>query len=290
MIQPRCPLCASPGARRLFDKNGYGVHACAACDAGFVHPMPSREELERIYTLDYFQGNPEKFGYADYVSESRLQERNVAARVRAIESWVPGGRALDVGCANGSFLACLGPGWEKHGVELSTELLAASPPPPGVCVFKGSILDFPQDRGPFDLVTLFDLLDHVPSPRAVLEKVSRLVRPGGIAVALQGDRSSLFARLAGRRWHIYIPPTHLWFFTRAGLTRLFEEHGFETLRCDYEPRRASVALCLFRLRYMLPRRLGERLYRALAPTRLGRLTVRFNLRDVVTLYARRRAS
>ncbi|MEK7656287.1 MAG: class I SAM-dependent methyltransferase [Elusimicrobiota bacterium] len=283
-----CPLCAAEGSRRMFDKNGYQVLLCPACDTAFIDPMPGEEAIRGTYTLDYFKGNRSKFGYADYSAESAFLARNFASRRKIIESFVPRGRILDVGCANGAFLAALGPHWEKHGIEVSTDLLKDSPPPKEVAVFAGGVLEYPGAEGSFDALTLFDVLDHVSSPRAVLKKARSLLKPGGLLSVLQGDRSSRFAGLLGPRWYIYIPPTHLWYFSRAGLSRLLEQEGFEVLRAEYEPRWASLTLCLFRLSYILPSFLVDPFYRLLKGTRLGEAGIRFNFRDVVTLYARAR--
>lgn len=283
-----CPLCRAEGPRPSFTKNGHAVWLCRSCENEFVHPRPA--DISGYYSIDYFRGNREKFGYTDYAAEAAFQRRNFRRRAARLSALLPeGGRALDVGCATGDFLAELGPRWEKRGVEVSAELLKEHPAPPEVRVFVGEFEDFPVSEGPFDAVTLFDVLDHVLDPKAVLAKAAGLLRPGGVLAVLQGDRSSLFARLLGRRWYIYIPPTHLWFFSRRGLSRLLEEHGLAPELVEYEPRFASVELCLFRLSYIAPLfGLVERLYRAVRGTALGRLGVRFNFRDVMTVYARKR--
>ena len=122
-----CPLCGAGGSARQFEKNGFTILACPACETAHIDPMPSQEELEKIYTLDYFEGNSDKFGYTDYVAESEFHSRSFPGRAKRIEKWVPKGRVLDVGCADGGFLASLGNHWEKRGVELSKELLEKNP-------------------------------------------------------------------------------------------------------------------------------------------------------------------
>ncbi|MBI5245166.1 MAG: class I SAM-dependent methyltransferase [Elusimicrobia bacterium] len=281
-----CPLCGG-GLRRQFEKFGYWVLLCPACDTAVIDPMPSEKDLKGYYSLDYFKGNRAKFGYSDYAAEAACLKRAFSARAQTIRSFIPKGRILDVGCANGAFLAALGPEWEKHGVEISPEILEDSPPPKDVKVFTGDFLDYPGSPGLFDVATLFDLLDHVRDPQAVLRKAAGLLRPGGLLAVQQGDRSSLFARALGRCWHIYIPPTHLWYFSRAGLSRLIERQGLKVVRCEYEPRWASLSLCLFRLSYILPAFLVDPVYRLVKGTRIGELSVRFNFRDFVTLYARK---
>lgn len=52
-------------------KNSYEVYTCPTCDTPFIDPIPARRELERVYTLGYFEGNPVKFGCTDYESEAQ---------------------------------------------------------------------------------------------------------------------------------------------------------------------------------------------------------------------------
>ncbi|MFA6093126.1 MAG: class I SAM-dependent methyltransferase [Elusimicrobiota bacterium] len=280
-----CPLCGG-GRRPLFEKFGHRLSACADCETGSIAPFPTAQQLRELYTLDYFKGDRKKFGYSDYAAESANHARSFASRAALLSELVPGkGRILDLGCANGAFLSALGPGWEKHGVELSKEFVEACPPPSEVRLFVGDFMDYPEAAGSFDAVTLFDFLDHVPKPLEALQKAVRLLRPGGVLVVQQGDRSSLFARLLGKRWHIYIPPTHLWYFTRKGLHGFLRKLGLDCVRDVYEPRWASVTLCLFRLSYIVPAKWVDPLLALARKSWWGDVAVRFNFRDVVTVYA-----
>src|SRR5262249_6652908 len=119
------------------------IFFCSSCLTGFVHPLPPEDELRRIYTLDYFQGSREKFGYADYKAEAAYVSRNFPRRLKIIESRLPGGRLLDIGCATGEFLTSLGPKWERHGIEVSKDLIARHGVPERTTLFQGHVTDFP---------------------------------------------------------------------------------------------------------------------------------------------------
>lgn len=279
-----CPACGRSGARPLFEKAGYRVLECS-CGTAFTARLPSPEELNAHYGLDYFQGNPEKFGYVDYSAEEPFLLQSFRAKVERLRRSPGPGRVLDVGCATGGFLKLLGPEWRRCGIELSRELLDSQPATPGVSVWNGDFLSYPPENGPFDVLTMWDALDHIPDPAAALRKAHALLRPGGTLAMNLGDRRSLFARVMGRRWHLYIPPTHLTYFTRESLTALLERAGFRVVQCEYEGKWVPLSLCFFRLSYILTHPFFRWLSDRFSEWRIGQLKAYVNLRDVMTIYA-----
>lgn len=285
-IRP-CPGCREEKGRHLFEKAGWAVAECPVCRTAFTEELPTESELQSHYSLDYFKGNPEKFGYVDYAAEEPFNIETFKPKAAELERRHPdGGKILDVGCATGGFLGLMSAKWDRRGVELSAELVKASPPPPGVQVWVGRFEHYPESEGPFDAITLWDTLDHVPDPRAFLEKARKLLKPGGTLGITQGDRSALFAKLLGKRWHIYIPPTHLTWFTRAGLISLLKDTGFAVEKSRYEGKWVPLALCFFRLSYIVTLPIVRKIYEWSNGSAAGRLKFYVNLRDVVTLYAR----
>lgn len=284
-----CPACGRAGARELFEKAGHRLLECA-CGTAFAARLPSAAELSAHYGLDYFQGNPAKFGYVDYAAEEKFLLQSLAGKAARLRRSPGPGRVLDVGCATGGFLRMLGPDWDRRGIELSRELLESRPPEAGLRVWNGDFLAYPESEGPFDAVTMWDVLDHVPDPAAALRKARALLRPGGTLALNLGDRDSLFARLLGRRWHLYIPPTHLTFFTRGSLAALLERAGFRVEEVEYEGKWVPLSLAFFRLSYILTHPFFRRLSDRMSQRPLGRLKVYVNLRDVMTVYAVRKDS
>jgi SAM-dependent methyltransferase len=81
----------------------------------------------------------------------------------------------------------------------------------------------------FDLVTLWDVIEHVADPLGVLREVARVLAPGGKVVLTTGDIGSAYAQARGVDWHLMTPPWHLYFFSRATLGALAARAG---LRVD----------------------------------------------------------
>ncbi len=193
-------------------------------------------------------------------------------------------RLLDIGCGPGYFLqAAVTAGFAARGVEASAFAARFAREQLGVDVWQG--LARREDLGDdaCDVVTMWDVIEHLPDPRASLSAAAAITRPGGLLALSTGDRSSLVARVSGRHWHLYNLPEHLWFFTAGGLRRLLQEVGFAPLHIAYEA-------CWYPLRYLV-----ERLEASLRAGRvfshrlgyLGRAVMPVTLGDIVTIVARR---
>jgi SAM-dependent methyltransferase len=169
-------------------------------------------------------------------------ERARVARVRRHAP--PGGRLLDVGCALGSFLtAAAAGGYAAEGVEpdpgTSAQARAA-----GLRVTTGTLRDVAAE---FDVVTMFHVIEHVDSPRAVLLDVRRRLRPGGVLVIETPTAENLWFALAPARWRQLIPD-HYFFFTVGTLSRLLRECGLQPVSASTVGRRVSLRFAADRLR------------------------------------------
>jgi SAM-dependent methyltransferase len=173
-----------------------------------------------------------------YEAEEEGQRATAAAVLERIERYADG-RLLDYGCWVG-FLGSEAAhrGWAVIGVEPS-RWAAERARSRGV-----EVVDSPE--GPFDAVAMGDVIEHLPDPGAVLDRLARLLAPGGVVWIATPDAGSRVARLLGRRWWSVIP-THLHLFNRRSLTRLLERHGFEVLAMRTSPKTFTVAYYLSRL-------------------------------------------
>lgn len=212
-VIPACPLCEGVAPAR-FTVRGFVVHRCAPCDLEFVWPTPSEEVVRAVYATGYFTGAGA--GYDDYFGRERsIARRKSQARLDALEALGhAGGRLLDVGCAAGYFVDdARARGWDSFGVEPSPE--ARRGLAERVTPYVLSSLD--EARGPFDVVTFWDVLEHLPDPLATLREARALLRPGGTLGVVVPVLGSTNTRLAPRTWDQYKPPEHLWFFSRSAM-------------------------------------------------------------------------
>lgn len=122
----------------------------------------------------------------------------------------PAGRALDVGCGSGRLMAAMSRvGWTVEGAEVDARSAEVAGRATGLPVHLGSAASLPPDLGPFDLVVMSHVLEHLPRPVEALAALSGLLAPGGRLVVIYPNPESLMARWFGLHWYHWDPPRHL---------------------------------------------------------------------------------
>jgi SAM-dependent methyltransferase len=217
-----CPLCGG-GARRLFVKEGYGVRRCNVCRHRFAELAPDPDHIGRTYGDAYFQGGGA--GYADYLSEGPLLRDRGRWYARLLARYIKTATVLDVGTAAGFILQGLvDGGWTGRGIEPNARMAEHARTRLGLGVETGTLEDLRTDER-FDLVSMIQVVPHFVDPRRALAAAAGVTRPGGFWLIETWNRESWSARLLGRHWHEYSPPSVLHWFSPAGLARLAGELG-----------------------------------------------------------------
>jgi 2-polyprenyl-3-methyl-5-hydroxy-6-metoxy-1,4-benzoquinol methylase len=137
------------------------------------------------------------------------------------------GRILDIGCGDGSALLTMkGLGrWELHGLELD-EAAVNRARERGLDVQTGDVVNCDLPDNSFDLIRMGHVIEHVSDPRATVERVKRLLRPGGILLGETPNTDCLDFRLFGRYWGPLHAPRHLTLFNSHNVRGLLEKAGF----------------------------------------------------------------
>lgn len=241
--EARCACCGAPlSATPVWVKHGYAIHACTGCGVRMVWPTPGADELAAVYTAAYFQRG-------DKYSEAarRAAARNDAFKLGLIRTHRTGGSLLDVGCATGSFLAAAREaGFAISGVEPAGSAAATASERLGLPVHAGDLASAAFPSGRFEVATLWDVIEHVTDPSAVIAETARVLAPGGVLVVSTGDIASPWARLTGARWPLLTPPQHLSYFTRDSLCRLLARHGFDVVSVRHPGKWVTLGFALFK--------------------------------------------
>ena len=235
----RCQLCHSERRTEKFRDGTFTVYTCAECGFVYVSPRLQGQALLDVYNEDYWKSdNPKERGYADYASESALYLKTYRKRMKLVSRWLPEkGRVLDVGCAAGYFLRVAQEhGHDVHGVELSESIAKEAIAALGEDrVFHGFLDDCVEARGwedhSFDLVTIWDVIEHVPEPQALLASIRRMIKPGGKLLLETQNVASRFAAKMGKAWHHYKHDEHIYHFNPETLGKLLDACGFDVLAC-----------------------------------------------------------
>lgn len=277
-----CAVCGSAPARTKLRIGQVDILECRACGLAWWQPPHGDFRPEALYDEAYFDDAHTARGYDDYASLEAALRHTFARRLARLGPAPAGASLLDVGAAYGFGVdEARRAGWQACGLEISAAAARRARDAAPGRIAVGHALRAPFADGTFDLVTSWDVLEHLADPQAAAAELARLLRPGGRLVLTTGDVGSLVARISGARWHLYSLPEHLFFYTRRSLHRLLAAHGLRVERMRAEPSYYSLAYLAERLRKTLLR----------APPRPGRRRlfaacwVPLNLFDIVTVHA-----
>ncbi|MGQ9599812.1 MAG: class I SAM-dependent methyltransferase [Anaerolineae bacterium] len=238
-----CNLCGRDDTQFLFDgwdrlhgqPGRFRMVRCRQCGLIYLNPRPLPSQIGRYYPEDYpsYQGSRRS-------AQSRVAHRawryGVGKRLRAVAAFQPPGRLLDVGCADGAFVAfAREQGWDAYGVELNPVAAAFCRDTLNLPVITGDLLQAAYPPAYFDGVTLWSVLEHLHDPMAALREIHRILRPGGLVVLATPNPRSVDARLFGPAWVGYDMPRHLYIFPDEVLEQMLSQTGFRILerRCFF---------------------------------------------------------
>jgi 2-polyprenyl-3-methyl-5-hydroxy-6-metoxy-1,4-benzoquinol methylase len=237
MKYSNCNLCGSSKASGLLTKYGNQIVKCTSCGLIYVNPQPDWSQIKEFYGECYFK--IEKFkqlplgtsGYRDCLGTRELFENYFRQKLDLIEKKISKkGRILDIGCSLGFFLnEARKRGWETWGVEISDYPATFAQNKLKLNVFKGTLEKAKFKQNFFDVVTIFQTIEHFPNPRESLEEVGRVLKPSGLLVITTPDIESLYTNLLGKKSFQFNHQEHFFYFCRKTLTKLLEKVGFRKI-------------------------------------------------------------
>jgi 2-polyprenyl-3-methyl-5-hydroxy-6-metoxy-1,4-benzoquinol methylase len=218
-----CPMCGSFRRLPYAEKHGGSYAMCRQCRTVYADPRPSDEMLVR--RLDEFAPTVDSHDPAARGPEAVEAE---AWKLELVEQLpLPGRRLLDVGCGSGAFVAAaMKAGFAAEGQDLAPAVAAAAAAEYGIVVHAGPVdaLD-----ATYDVITLWDTLEHVVDPPGMLRELSRLLVPGGWVVVLSPHCLGLSARVRRGAWWVFGPADHIVMFSGAALQQAMVRAGLRPM-------------------------------------------------------------
>jgi SAM-dependent methyltransferase len=266
-------------------KNSYPIHRCSNCELLFVHPQPSQEELGKLYSAAYFsRGNKYAAALEPQHDPNWLNDQY---KVELVKRWCSSGTLLDVGCALGGFLAMAKEhGFEVEGVEIAEYAAEQARTRLHVKVTNSDIYAAELAPESYDVITLWDVIEHLPDSNLALEKIIRALRPKGYVVFSTGDVSSAWARLTGKRWQLLTPPQHLYFFSPCSISGLLKRHSVSVKEIYHQGKWVTMAFVLFKAQESVGN-IMKPLAMAVRLSGLHNAQIRINLGDIMTVVAQK---
>jgi 2-polyprenyl-3-methyl-5-hydroxy-6-metoxy-1,4-benzoquinol methylase len=283
-----CPACGGWVSVPCPEPELAHLARCPGCGLMAVRALPAAEVLAEVYTAEYYKSSASHVvGYEDYAADRDNIALTAARRLRQLERFAPErGRLLDVGCALGYFMdVARRGGWEVSGLDVSAHAVAEARRLTGRPVHLGDLAGAPVEPGSQDVITMWDVIEHVPDPLAHLAACRRLLAEGGLIALTTPDLGSLTARLYGPRWMGFkLADEHLYYFSRATLRAMLEASGFRVVHMGYYGKDVTLAFFVRRLGLYAPR-LARLLAPAVARSGLGARALYVNPRDIVGVIA-----
>jgi 2-polyprenyl-3-methyl-5-hydroxy-6-metoxy-1,4-benzoquinol methylase len=236
---PSCNLCGGRSWRPLFRKVGYDLVECTGCGLAYIANPPDAATIAALYdTAESYHAALLDPSHQDFRRMRRIARQHLRFLHRSIPR-PEGVRLLDVGCSTGLFLnEARTAGFSVHGAELSTKSARFAREHFGLDVHPGDWREAGHADHSFDVITLFDVIEHLADPHSELVALRRLLKPGGVLLQSTPDIDGLFPRLSYRLvrkldyWPHPEPPHHLYQFSKRTLTALTETAGYAPARAD----------------------------------------------------------
>lgn len=212
-----CPVCSAKIKPQPVEKYGdYTINRCPSCDVVFSDPMKNPG-------ADWYE-NSEMYAVGRYLhTEIAWQHRQFIE-----DRNMYGKRLLDVGCGPGAFLnEAKKKGYEVWGLDFDKENVRVARERYGIeHVYPKSVAELKDVSGTrFDVVTFFEVLEHLDDPVAFMKEIKSVLARGGYIACSMPNRDRSLDTLGEGDY----PPNHLTRWNRGSLTAFLERNGFEVV-------------------------------------------------------------
>ena len=230
-----CRVCGSDHVHSLLKsvdrfhdrKQAYELVRCSSCSLVWLKDAPAPEEMPVHYGPDYHRA----ISWAADSSPVRWK-----LHLELLLAHKQGGAILDLGCNSGTFLGTLDTkAWSLHGVEIDPIQADLARQRTSAHVFTGDVLDAPFGPGSFDVITAFDVMEHMYKPDEVVQKAWTWLKPGGIFYVSLPNIDSWEAKALGTYWFGLELPRHLFLFSPKSLRQLFTSAGYREVHLATPP-------------------------------------------------------
>lgn len=212
------------------------IWQCQKCSHHYASPVISPEKLSEYYS----QLNSIFYSRAEQRTDDPL-EREHQITFEQVSSYMQPGRVLEIGCGQGFLLRRFADnGWEAHGVEPSRIASEFARDTLGLPVKSEFLTTEHYDRHSFDLIMLFDVVEHLTSMDGMMDLIKHYLKPNGMLVFGTGNINSINAKLNGKTWAYFGAWEHVSFFSPLSVEFLLDNHDFQLLNLSRHSHQGST--------------------------------------------------
>jgi 2-polyprenyl-3-methyl-5-hydroxy-6-metoxy-1,4-benzoquinol methylase len=230
-----CNVCGSTKKKFLINKNGFNIVKCKNCGLVYVDPQPPDDQIEKLYSFEKGYGTW-RFDPLESKKKFNKKRKQFEEYIKLIERCKKPGFLLDVGCSSGLFLELARSfSWKCYGVDVNKDT-AAIAKQKGFNIVIGNLLstNFPHET--FDVITLWEVLEHVKDPTSTLRHARNLLKNDGYLFIstpnISGFEPKVNYYLMGKTinfWRHPEPPHHLYQFSVLTIQKLLQKTGFKVI-------------------------------------------------------------
>jgi len=236
-----CGLCGSARSQVLvqardplgISEEDFTVVRCEECGLAYLNPRPTPEALKAFYPEGYWWSG-EKRGLLARLEE-RYRNGLLKKELRPLRKRLPpGSRILDVGCGQGDMMLLLKEaGYAAFGVENAPRAVRVAREGRGLTVHLGNLEDVPQEKGSFDALAFFHVLEHLPDPLRTLRQAQGFLKQEGwLLIQSPNIESAQFKRFGPRWLHLSLPQ-HFYHFSPETLGKMLGKAGFRVVEVGH---------------------------------------------------------
>jgi len=245
-----CPICNSKMKFNFTTKDylvsgeSFDIVECESCFLRVTKPFPDKENIANYYSSDeYISHSENRSGIFDYIygfvrSYQLNKKRKLIGKYFDNNS----GKILDIGCGTGEFLQIMKKyNWDISGVDTSDKARKIVKSKLNIHVKDPK--DWINSNEKFDVITCWHSLEHVHEPWLYLEKIKKILNPGGLLIVALPNYQSTDAKIYKEFWAAYDTPRHLYHFTIQSMNKMIHPQGFtiqSICRMNFDPFYVSI--------------------------------------------------
>ncbi len=259
---------------QYYSSGNYGkIIRCNNC--GLIYVNPLGKDIEKNY---------ETIEDKDYLKSKEARIETSKRDLKEIEKYKKEGKILDIGCGPGFFLKVAKDNkWDEYGVELS-KWACDYGKNTGVNIINKRLERAKFNDKFFDVITLWDVIEHVEYPSSLLLEINRILKNDGIIVLNTPNIGSIFAKIMGKRWWNLIG-MHIYYFDKKTIRKILEKNGFKIIKIKsysriITPRYAVEWLKNYKMIYGILKFIFDKTF-------LGNVRPRVNFFDNIVVYAKK---
>lgn len=228
----KCPVCEIDDTSFAFEKDGFTYVKCLECGMLYINP-----QLDEVKILAHYRSLASQDYWVDVLQTPRQLEydtKKFRGALKELSLFAAPGSILDIGCSLGIFLdLARKDGWDARGIELNKKARRIAREKFGLDILDKPIQELDLEDESFDVITLWEVLEHLTKPHEILRESVRLLKPGGMIVILVPNCDSLAVRVMQDKAATF-GWGHLWYFTPDSLCKMLAKHNLEVFKVSTE--------------------------------------------------------